>query len=660
MEAAVTRKRVLLADNKTDFLETLAELLDSAGYDVFKASTLSGAQQILKERWVHLAILDLRLVNDEDDKDRSGLALAEETTSAIPKIILTAFPTHQDVRTALKPSIHGPPAAVDFVDKHEGIEELIAAVDSIFADRVRINWNLIFQPNDRNPITFPHLVSLIEPGLEGQPVLDRAEEMEDMFRRLFYDMNQIRIDRMLWLREGRVALAVFAFKANAAAESFVVVCGQNAGLVEEAHRFHEFSPKVSGEMGTTLRLRAETTHFAANSYTLSDADLEDVHPLLELYRRDAKLFRIALVNLFQESLLGWGKRVFAETTSRDILYRKRLGLTEESLSEQSFNERVQAIIQLIPTLDPKIKIELADNSLKIRFDGQTISYPDPTTVLFQSAEPDQSILVTATPGALSGDNILTDGIGRTWLTDFADAGTAPILWNLVTLDAAIRFDWVEVKSLQRLHEMETRLVQGEFARPDIRDLEAPLRRAVGAIQVIQGLVAKQVGKDIGQYHSGILFQAAQRLVHFDPVKPLTPTELARLAHALIAAGMLTMRLHQNQPLTAQAVRTGLSVDLKNQKLQVDGRQIHLTPTEFKLLGYLYEHADQLCARKDVFEYVWSEKFDLNNSSHNSRLDTNMDRLREKVEPEPTMQRYLFVERGVGYRLYSKPKSNRER
>jgi hypothetical protein len=75
-----------------------------------------------------VAVVDIRLVDDTDEKDVSGLTLAKETDPSIPKIILTGFPTYDAVREALGPSLNGLPLAVGFVAKNEGLYKLLAAI----------------------------------------------------------------------------------------------------------------------------------------------------------------------------------------------------------------------------------------------------------------------------------------------------------------------------------------------------------------------------------------------------------------------------------------------------------------------------------------------------------------------------------------------------
>jgi DNA-binding NtrC family response regulator len=94
-------------------------------------SSAEAARSELAERNVNLAILDIRLVDDEDEKDISGLALAKAVAYRnIPKIILTGFPTYDAVRDMLKQEADGSPPALDFLEKKEGHEAMLIAVEA--------------------------------------------------------------------------------------------------------------------------------------------------------------------------------------------------------------------------------------------------------------------------------------------------------------------------------------------------------------------------------------------------------------------------------------------------------------------------------------------------------------------------------------------------
>lgn len=89
----MNKARILFADNDPDFLETRSGFLKEEGYEVVMASSPTDARRKLEQGGIDLAILDVRLTNDDDEKDTSGLALAKAIGHAVPKIILTALVT---------------------------------------------------------------------------------------------------------------------------------------------------------------------------------------------------------------------------------------------------------------------------------------------------------------------------------------------------------------------------------------------------------------------------------------------------------------------------------------------------------------------------------------------------------------------------------------
>ncbi|MGA9349746.1 MAG: response regulator, partial [Anaerolineae bacterium] len=445
---------ILFADNDPDFLNTRAEFLENEGYQVLRAFTLEETRQLLTEAHAHLAVLDIRMVEDDDERDVSGLTLAGDPAyRPVPKIILTGFPTYQAVREAWGP-------AVDFVAKQEGPQALIQAVERAFAEHVRINWDLHVRWDERERLSFPHLVTLIEPGLDTACLPDRAGELADLFRKVFYEKSQITIGRLLWRREGCTCVTVFAYSPKGALEPLVVTCGLRHQIEEEIACYKEFAPK--GGISTTLAGLAETMHFAAVAYVLPEADLEQVQTFEAFYRMNkAAQISGVLKHLFQTTLAAWHQRgrILEETKNLSQLYCQRLNLNQEEISQGEFQRRMQALAREACSLGPTT-IELSAHELALRFpNGDTVSYPNPIPHVYEEAAADDPpVICRISPGILSGDNILVDQEGRTWLTDLVQAGPAPLLWDFVSLEAIIRFDLVESADLQALHEFEKRLV----------------------------------------------------------------------------------------------------------------------------------------------------------------------------------------------------------
>lgn len=91
---------------------------------------------------------------------------------------------------------------------------------------------------------------------------------------------------------------------------------------------------------------------------------------------------------------------------------------------------------------------------------------------------------------------------------------------------------------------------------------------------------------------------------------------------------------------------GLRVDFEHRRVFVDDREIHLTPTEYKLLATLVRHAGKVLTHRQLLKEVWGP----NAVDQTHYLRVYMTQLRHKVEADSARPRYLRTEPGVGYRL----------
>ena len=79
----------------------------------------------------------------------------------------------------------------------------------------------------------------------------------------------------------------------------------------------------------------------------------------------------------------------------------------------------------------------------------------------------------------------------------------------------------------------------------------------------------------------------------------------------------------------------------------DGREVNLTPTEFRLLVFLAQHPGQAFSRGQLIEKVWGadgEYYD------DKTVSVHVRRLREKIEADPSHPDIVLTVPGIGYRL----------
>jgi len=91
---------------------------------------------------------------------------------------------------------------------------------------------------------------------------------------------------------------------------------------------------------------------------------------------------------------------------------------------------------------------------------------------------------------------------------------------------------------------------------------------------------------------------------------------------------------------------GLKVDLARRRVQLDGKEVHLTPIEYRLLAVLVKHAGKVLTHRQLLKDVWGPAY----VERSHYLRVHMAALRHKLEADPARPRFLLTEAGVGYRL----------
>ena len=90
----------------------------------------------------------------------------------------------------------------------------------------------------------------------------------------------------------------------------------------------------------------------------------------------------------------------------------------------------------------------------------------------------------------------------------------------------------------------------------------------------------------------------------------------------------------------------LRVDFGKREVFVGEKEVHLTPTEYKLLTVLVQHAGKVITHRQLLKEVWGPP----HTDNTQYLRVYMAQLRQKLEPNPARPQYLINEPGVGYRL----------
>ena len=98
---------------------------------------------------------------------------------------------------------------------------------------------------------------------------------------------------------------------------------------------------------------------------------------------------------------------------------------------------------------------------------------------------------------------------------------------------------------------------------------------------------------------------------------------------------------------ADVVTVGpIQLDKARREVRMNGEPVHVTFSEFELLGALMNDPGRLRNRQELLRAIWGDS-----AYRDPRaIDVHVRHLREKLEPEPDHPRHIVTVRGAGYRL----------
>ena len=523
----MSKGRVLIVDDKPDMRSTLSGLLSDREYLVRSAASLPEALQLLQTERFHVAVLDVRL-DDSDEDNQDGLSLMRainEIDPSVAVIILTGYATVRMVQEALQPDAEGRSPAYSFLEKTE-ITRLPAQVRGAFDNALRINDALViedpenFIPRVANKIRF---VSTARPGAEQV-----AEETGEILRKLFYECERIEVRPMKRGYSGAAVLAVTPwYRGRGRGEVRVAKIGEHGLVEKERNKYRQLVQGIVGgyRLPQTLQF-ARTRSLSGILYTF--AGLGASRDFAVFYR-EADLSRVlsALDNLFLRTCFPWRRGEITLCPDLDLreTYMKLLRLKPEVMH-----------CSLEHMLAGRHPFRLEGQTIWL---GSDIPLTDPIEfALFADLRADTQIAIIH--GDLYGYNVLVDERDETWLIDFAATDRGPLLQDYASFETFTRFLLVDSNDWQQLYEWAAL----SYGAADLSRVELPPRlaaipeiaKAHAVIQRIRTLALSDLDSAAQRsYLIGVLFNAIKVLT----VMNMEPT---CRDHALITAAVVAERL----------------------------------------------------------------------------------------------------------------------
>ena len=124
-------------------------------------------------------------------------------------------------------------------------------------------------------------------------------------------------------------------------------------------------------------------------------------------------------------------------------------------------------------------------------------------------------------------------------------------------------------------------------------------------------------------------------------KPYRLREMVARLHAVLR------RISAQEGTTETALTAGdLELDLGRRRLLKNGTEVHLSPKEFDLLAFLFQHQGEPVMHTKLLRAVWGPEF----GGELEYLRSYIKMLRKKIENEPAHPEYILTEPWVGYRF----------
>ncbi len=127
-------------------------------------------------------------------------------------------------------------------------------------------------------------------------------------------------------------------------------------------------------------------------------------------------------------------------------------------------------------------------------------------------------------------------------------------------------------------------------------------------------------------------------------KPFNPLEVIARVKAQLRRFLLMRDTKQSEDDLIQI--RGLTINKNTNQVELDGKELSLTPTEYRILCLLAQNRGKVLSNKEIFTAIWQEEYlDSNNS-----VMVHIRHLREKMHEPPRNPKYIKTVWGFGYKL----------
>ena len=130
------------------------------------------------------------------------------------------------------------------------------------------------------------------------------------------------------------------------------------------------------------------------------------------------------------------------------------------------------------------------------------------------------------------------------------------------------------------------------------------------------------------------------------VKPFSFPELLARVKALLRRAEALGKHGEAKASDERIIRDELVIETDKRRVTLANRELSLTAKEFDLLLYFARHPGRVFSRGQLLDQVWGYGHD----GYEHTVNSHINRLRAKLEPNPAEPRYLLTVWGVGYKF----------
>lgn len=653
--------KILYADNDPDALKLTSQFLTKLGYIVEVADNPTSTIEKLKTQIFDLAILDLRLEDNDDVNDQSGLDIAKTEARSTPKLIYTAFPKFAHAKEALLMDRHELPPAVDYLDKGIDLPGLKDAIENTISKYIQAqnDVTLTWLASEVNSVN--QLATLLDSNQEIVDFPQLANELGIVIRQLFAQYEEISISRLLWSEKFRCCLAVHAYHHDIE-DQYLLTLGPRDSIHKEINIFRATVSMTQSVNSLSLYSQKDSLHMAAILWSIKGVDIDITKSAKDLILNGTeKQIQSIISRLFSSIQSTWYQQGYAKTKISKFTPKSFWGFVNTGSSDAnrgSLQQKFESIAELSYSRNI-FPIRVNNKAIEIERPGGKIEIlPNPLNIIFdEHGFPSTGLLTTTIAGLTNLDRILIDEKEQFWLTDYSKIRTSVVSADFAALENHVRFTLTELSDVFTALDFEEQLLGMTSLAENLsgRNVIPSHRNILQAILSIRNSAAKVFGNQILLYYLTLLFIAAKGLVDQPAQLHFSKRQLISYVYRILFMAKISDYIVKNHGNTRFAKdkkgldRWKIILDEGQRRVWVGETEKQLSHTEFEILLFMYKKNGEVCKREEILEKVLKYSGGLDKSAKNL-INTHINRIRNQVEPDPEKPIFVLTVRNEGYRL----------